>query len=37
MIFYFKYVSRLEKKVSFKTSAKKTNLNIEKEQKLYMH
>ena len=37
LIFYFKYVSRLEKKVKFNTSPKKTNLNIEKEQKLYMH
>lgn len=37
MIFYFKYVSRLEKRIKFNTSQKKTNLNIEKEQKLYMH
>ena len=37
LIFYFKYVSRLEKRVKFNTSPKKTNLNIEKEQKLYMH
>ena len=37
MIFYFKYVSRLEKKVKFNTSPKNTNLNIEKEQKYYMN
>ena len=37
LIFYFKYVSRLEKRIKFNTSPKKTNLNIEKEQKLYMH
>jgi hypothetical protein len=37
IIFYFKYVSRLEKRTKFSTSPKKTDQNTEKEQKLYMH
>ena len=37
IIFYFKYVSRLEKRTKFSTSPEKTDRNTEKKQKLYMH